>query len=176
MRWPNFTASSAAIVAVAVSRCAGAGNSTRRGDQRHPHPGWIAAKWQPCSIAILIPRGATNRIIREIWEDVERIPDAELWRTHERRRERLVSLARTKLRAQLIARGAPQTEIEAASEVLNPDALTIGFARRFATYKRATLLFRDKERLATVDQQPRIGRCSSFSRARRTRTIILARN
>ena len=88
------------------------------------------------------------------WADVERIPDAELWRTHERRRERLVSFARRRLTAQLAARGAPQSEVEAAAEVLNPDALTIGFARRFATYKRATLLFRDKERLARIVNDP----------------------
>ena len=90
----------------------------------------------------------------EIWWDVDRIPDAELWRTHEHRRERLVSLAREKLRRQMEARGAPLAEIEAASEVLNPDALTIGFARRFATYKRATLLLRDKERLARILNNP----------------------
>ncbi|WP_174556054.1 alpha-glucan family phosphorylase [Aggregatilinea lenta] len=89
-----------------------------------------------------------------IWADVERIPDAELWRTHERRRERLVSLARRKLRAQLQARAATQAEIEGAREVLNPDALTIGFARRFATYKRATLILRDKERLARLVNDP----------------------
>ncbi len=99
-------------------------------------------------------RGAKTRIIPNIWWDVDRIPDAELWRTHERRRERLVSLARIKLRAQLEARGAAQAEIEAAGEILNPDALTIGFARRFATYKRATLLFRDKERLAKMVNNP----------------------
>lgn len=83
----------------------------------------------------------------EVWEGVESIPDAELWRTHARRRERLVAFARTRLRQQLTRRGVSQTAIEEADEVLNPDALTIGFARRFATYKRATLIFRDLERL-----------------------------
>lgn len=90
----------------------------------------------------------------DIWLDVERIPDAELWRTHERRRERLVSFARQRLREQLQARGVTQAEIESASEALNPDALTIGFARRFATYKRATLILRDKERLARIVNNP----------------------
>jgi len=65
-----------------------------------------------------------------------------------------VSLAREKLRGQLEARSAPHVEIEGASEVLNPDALTIGFARRFATYKRATLMFHDKERLARILNNP----------------------
>ncbi|MDY3561811.1 alpha-glucan family phosphorylase [Gemmata sp. JC673] len=82
-----------------------------------------------------------------IWKRVEQIPDGELWRTHERGRERLVALARTRLRAQLKRRGAPPSEVEAADEVLDPDALTIGFARRFATYKRGDLIFRNAERI-----------------------------
>src|SRR5204863_470042 len=77
------------------------------------------------------------------WRRVEQIPDAELWRTHERCRERLIALARVRLKAQLKRRGAPPAEVDAADEVLDPDALTIGFARRFATYKRGDLLFRD---------------------------------
>jgi starch phosphorylase len=54
----------------------------------------------------------------------------------------------------LVRRGAPQSEIDAADEVLDPDALTIGFARRFATYKRATLIMRDVERLGQILNQP----------------------
>jgi starch phosphorylase len=85
-----------------------------------------------------------------IWKRVEHIPNAELWRTHERRRERLVAFARKRLRAQLKRRGAPLAEIARAEEVLDPEALTIGFARRFATYKRGTLIFRNLERLAAI--------------------------
>src|SRR5262249_28966733 len=73
-----------------------------------------------------------------VWKRVEAIPDAELWRTHERRRERLVAFARTRLRKQLSARNALPAEIASADEVLDPEALTIGFARRFATYNRRT--------------------------------------
>jgi starch phosphorylase len=79
-----------------------------------------------------------------------RIPDEELWRTHERRRERLVAFARRRLCSQLEKRGARPAEIRQASEVLDPEALTIGFARRFATYKRGTLLFHDVERLVKI--------------------------
>ncbi|MEA2031394.1 MAG: alpha-glucan family phosphorylase [candidate division Zixibacteria bacterium] len=82
-----------------------------------------------------------------IWKKVERIPDVELWRVHERRRERLVSFTRNRLAEQLKNRGANIREIDRAYEVLNAEALTIGFARRFATYKRATLLLRDIDRL-----------------------------
>jgi starch phosphorylase len=85
-----------------------------------------------------------------IWKRVEMIPNAELWRTHERRRERLVVFARQRLRQQLIRRGAPPAEVARAEEVLDPEALTIGFARRFATYKRGTLIFRDLERLTNI--------------------------
>jgi len=90
-----------------------------------------------------------------VWKRVEHIPDAELWRTHERARERLIALCRAKLKAQLQRRGAPPSEIEAADEVLDPDALTIGFARRFATYKRGDLVFRDPERFAKILNNPK---------------------
>jgi starch phosphorylase len=85
-----------------------------------------------------------------IWKRADHIPDAELWRTHERRRERLVAFARTRLKKQLKRRGAPPAEIARADEVLDPEALTIGFARRFATYKRGSLIFRDLERLGAM--------------------------
>jgi glycogen phosphorylase len=86
----------------------------------------------------------------ETWAAVDRIPDAELWRTHERRRERLVAFCRDRLKQTLTTRGYPLSEIAAAEEALNPDALTIGFARRFATYKRATLIFSDPARLSRI--------------------------
>jgi starch phosphorylase len=85
-----------------------------------------------------------------IWKRVDHIPDGELWRTHERRRERLIAFARERLKAQLKRRGAPPAEIAAAEEVLDPEALTIGFARRFATYKRGDLVFRDADRLLRI--------------------------
>jgi starch phosphorylase len=85
-----------------------------------------------------------------IWKRVELIPNAELWRTHERRRERLVAFARQRLKAQLKRRGAPPAEVARADEALDPDALTIGFARRFATYKRGTLIFRNLDRLSAI--------------------------
>lgn len=89
-----------------------------------------------------------------VWDQVEQIPSTELWRTHERCRERLVGFVRLRLSEQLQRRGASSSEILKASEVLSPDALTIGFARRFATYKRATLLFRDPDRLDRIVNHP----------------------
>jgi glycogen phosphorylase len=89
-----------------------------------------------------------------IWERAHDIASDELWRTHERRRERLVSFARQRLRRQLEHRGASPSDIRAAEEVLDPEALTIGFARRFATYKRATLILKDPDRLAQILNNP----------------------
>ncbi|MFH1116205.1 MAG: alpha-glucan family phosphorylase [Pseudomonadota bacterium] len=86
----------------------------------------------------------------KIWQRAAKIPDTELWRNHERCRGRLVYFARRRLVNQLEARGASNREIDAAKEVLDPEALTICFGRRFATYKRANLLFRDPETLARI--------------------------
>ncbi|MCU7490176.1 MAG: glycosyltransferase family 1 protein [Ignavibacteria bacterium] len=91
---------------------------------------------------------------QSIWVRVDKIPDVELWRTHERRRERLVAFARSRLRKQVLARGGSHSEIASANEVLDPGALTIGFARRFATYKRANLIFTDRDRLANILNNP----------------------
>ena len=100
------------------------------------------------------PRWHEKPADMEVWKAVDSIPDTELWRTHERRRERLVAFARHHLRQQLAKRGAGAAELAAADEVLDPEALTIGFARRFATYKRANLILADSERLAGMLNHP----------------------
>lgn len=85
-----------------------------------------------------------------IWHRVAGIPEAELWRAHERRRERLVAVARQRVRDQLVKRGAGPADLAQADEILHPEVLTIGFGRRFATYKRANLILRDPERLKAL--------------------------
>ncbi len=82
-----------------------------------------------------------------IWNRMDRISDEELWRTHERRRERLVAFARDRIRRQLKRNGATESRIQQAEDALSPYTFTIAFARRFATYKRANLLLRDPDRL-----------------------------
>jgi starch phosphorylase len=84
---------------------------------------------------------------QSVWEGVMQIPDEELWRAHERSREKLVSWARQTVKEQFIRRGAGYDDIQAAEELLDPEALTIGFARRFASYKRGALLLKDPDRL-----------------------------
>ena len=85
-----------------------------------------------------------------IWEQVADIPDEELLEVHRRRKRRLVNFVRARQSAAAARRQASAAEVRRAAEVLDPNAFTIGFARRFATYKRATLLFRDVERLKRI--------------------------
>jgi len=82
-----------------------------------------------------------------VWRKVADIPDEELWRVHQRQREKLVTWARRRIREQMERRGAGHEELEESVAALDPTIFTIGFARRFATYKRATLLLRDLQRL-----------------------------
>ncbi|MEM1309112.1 MAG: alpha-glucan family phosphorylase [Cyanobacteria bacterium P01_H01_bin.153] len=85
-----------------------------------------------------------------LWERVKSIPDGELWRNHEICRSQLVKYARNRLHQSLLNRDASPQELAKAEEVLDPSVLTIGFARRFATYKRATLFLKDLERIRKI--------------------------
>jgi starch phosphorylase len=85
-----------------------------------------------------------------MWERMDAIPDEELWRNHERCRLDMILYVREHLVKHLRDRGASASDIAQAQEVLDPNVLTIGFARRFATYKRATLWMRDLERIKRI--------------------------
>ena len=111
---------------------------------------WISAEFNQLYERYLGPNWREEPASSEVWSHVKSIPAEELWRTHERRRERLIAWTRRRVCEQRMRRGAPQAEIDAAAEVLDPDTLTIGFARRFATYKRATLVLRDMDRLRRI--------------------------
>ncbi len=91
-----------------------------------------------------------------IWDQIADIPEAELWEAHRRRKRRLIAFVRERAAASAMARNAPASEVRRLEEILDPEALTIGFARRFATYKRATLLFRDRERLKRLFTDPQM--------------------
>jgi starch phosphorylase len=88
--------------------------------------------------------------IKKMWQLVQEIPDEELQEAHRRRKRRLIAFIRERQLQGAYRRKAGSAELRYAHEVLDPNALTIGFARRFATYKRATLLFRDIERLKKI--------------------------
>lgn len=90
----------------------------------------------------------------EFWQRVTGVPDADLWAAHRAQKERLVRFVRERVRTQSARQGLSPTELREVDSLLDPHALTIGFARRFATYKRAMLLLTDMERLAALLGHP----------------------
>lgn len=91
------------------------------------------------------------------WQLIDDIPAQELWECHRKRKRQLISFVRNRATAAAVARKASPAEVRRLSDILDPDVFTIGFARRFATYKRATLIFRDVarfKRLLTNNRMP----------------------
>jgi len=89
-----------------------------------------------------------------VWQAIETIPDAELWAVRQALRRRLIEFVRERTRQHLRRLGAEPWQLDNVASLGNPEALTIGFARRFATYKRANLLFLDVERLKRILNGP----------------------
>jgi starch phosphorylase len=89
-----------------------------------------------------------------VGDELRRVPDAALWRMRTAARERLVHYARERLARQIAASGATPAEVERVAHIFDPNVLTLGFARRFATYKRPNLLLHDPERLARLLTNP----------------------
>jgi glycogen phosphorylase len=90
----------------------------------------------------------------ETWNRVAGVPDAELWAAHRSQKERLVRFVRERVRMQSARHGLAPDDLRGVERLLDPRALTIGFARRFATYKRAVLVLSDLERLRAVLSDP----------------------
>ncbi|MFH2127963.1 MAG: alpha-glucan family phosphorylase [Pseudomonadota bacterium] len=118
-------------------------------------PSWISNDMAYLYYRHLGPGWHENPDSEAVWKTVEDVPDSELWRVRERRRSQMVTFIRNTLVAQLSRRGAGTEELRRASETLNPEALTIVFARRFATYKRAVLIAQDADRLAEILNDPK---------------------
>ncbi|WP_263351536.1 alpha-glucan family phosphorylase [Acidicapsa acidisoli] len=89
------------------------------------------------------------------WEQIESVDDGELWETHLSLKAQLLDFVRRRAREQAERRNEPQESLLKLGKVLSPDALTIGFARRFATYKRANLILADIQRLAAMVNDPK---------------------
>ncbi len=87
-------------------------------------------------------------------QHLDRLPDARLWEAHQRQKRELAWFARNRLRVQFARHGEAPSVLAGLEDVLDPDILTIGFARRFATYKRAALLFADEGRLSRLLHDP----------------------
>jgi starch phosphorylase len=128
--WPDVPVEEAPITSVTNGVHADTWVGPEMADllDRHVLPGWHEAE-------------------ADRWQRLEEARDDEVWRVREQAREGLVAFVRSRLRDQLMARGLSASDVEWTDSVLDPKALTICFARRFATYKRATLLLSQPDRL-----------------------------
>lgn len=115
---------------------------------------WLSNEMAGLLIRYLGTRWLDDPTDYDIWKKIHVVPDSELWRTHERCREKLVTFARKRIKEHFRHVGATAKEIVSADETLDPEILTIGFARRFATYKRGTLILRDLDRLDRILNHP----------------------
>ena len=111
---------------------------------------WLAPSLKELYNKYLIPYWQDNIYKDEVWENINNIPNQELWGIHQQRKQKLLDIVKESTTNRLRRSGYSYEEINDITSKLNPNALTIGFARRFATYKRATLIFRDLERITQI--------------------------
>ena len=111
---------------------------------------WLAPTLKELYNKYLIPYWQDNIYKDEVWENIKNIPDEQLWEIHQQRKNKLLKIVRDNTINRLRREGYRYEEIMDITSKLNPNALTIGFARRFATYKRATLIFKDLERITQI--------------------------
>lgn len=111
---------------------------------------WLAPSLKELYNKYLIPYWQDNIYKDEVWENINNIPNQELWKIHQQRKQKLLDIVKESTTNRLRRSGYSYEEINDITSKLNPNALTIGFARRFATYKRATLIFRDLERITQI--------------------------
>jgi starch phosphorylase len=115
---------------------------------------WLAPELKGLYSSYL-PGGWLEHVEDEsLWQAVDSIPDQELWDVHQVCKEKMIRFARGRVRRQYIRHGESTQRTARANTILNPKALTIGFARRFATYKRAILIFHDIERITRILNDP----------------------
>ena len=111
---------------------------------------WLAPKLKDLYNKYLIPYWQDNIHEDDVWKKIDTIPDDQLWKVHMGRKQKLIDLIKQNLTNRLRREGVSYDAIGEALANLQPDALMIGFARRFATYKRATLIFKDLERITQI--------------------------
>ncbi|MDO5555320.1 MAG: alpha-glucan family phosphorylase [Clostridia bacterium] len=111
---------------------------------------WLAPTLKKLYNKYLTPYWQDKIHINETWEKINNIPDEELWNDHKLRKEKLLKLVNENVTNRLRNAGMHYEQIREITSKLNSNALTIGFARRFATYKRATLIFNDLERITQI--------------------------
>ncbi|MBP9502141.1 MAG: alpha-glucan family phosphorylase [Candidatus Promineofilum sp.] len=113
-------------------------------------PGWTAGEMRYIFNKYLGADWEEHHDDPVLWERLADVPDEELWRVHVTLKAKLMSYLRSRARRAWVDGMCDPTEVLVGGTLLDPDALTIGFARRFATYKRASLLFTDMDRLQNI--------------------------
>jgi len=115
---------------------------------------WLSDEMNSLYERYLGPNWADETIDKSVWNGIAQIPDEEFWRAHQHCKGQLIAFARNWLKAQMKRRGTYHSELNWAEEVLDVEALTIGFARRFVGYKRGNLLLKDPKRLVKLLSNP----------------------
>ena len=118
------------------------------------YPTWTAREWRQLYETKLHPEFLTSQLKKENWERIYDIPDKEIWKIRNNQRKKLIDYIKNRLSETSSKRYENPKHIVEISDKLNKYSLTIGFARRFATYKRAHLLFKDLERLSRIVNNP----------------------
>jgi starch phosphorylase len=115
---------------------------------------WIGPEMRSLYAQHLDPRWEDHLLEPEFWQRIRGVPDEELWAAHRSQKERLMRFVRERVRQQSARHGLSPDELRMVEGLLDPHALTIGFARRFATYKRAVLVLSDMDRLRALLSDP----------------------
>ena len=117
-------------------------------------PTWAASEWKEFYVKHLGADFLTRQNDRSLWQKIYDVPDEEIWNMRQMMKNKLISFVRNEFRDNWIKNQGDPSRVVSILERINPNALLIGFARRFATYKRAHLLFTDLERLSKIVNNP----------------------
>ncbi len=118
------------------------------------YPTWCAKEWQPVHARVFGPAFATHHYDKSCFDGIYGVSDAEVWNVKKELKTKLIYFVEERLKDKSISNHYSPSQIVTILDTLRDDILTIGFARRFATYKRATLLFRDLDRLDQIVNDP----------------------
>lgn len=117
-------------------------------------PTWIAHEWRDVFKKYFDPNFMKDQSNPAYWERIYEIPDAEIWNTRIKLKGRLISYIRERFRESWLKNQGDPSRVVSLLDKISPNALLIGFSRRFATYKRAHLLFSDLDRLSKIVNNP----------------------
>ena len=119
------------------------------------YPTWCAPEWKPVHARVFGPEFQTHHYDKRCFEGIYEVADQEVWDVKKGLKKKLIAFVRERLQDKRISNHYSPSELVTILENLRDDVLTIGFARRFATYKRATLLLRDLDRLDAIVNNPK---------------------